>query len=175
MRQNQLAMEEMEKSWEQKLEEQKRGEEEEKQKEREIEEAKMSGNPQILNLNEDGMLDRKIFVDLSKHVGAKVGRKKPEGNEQPEITLGGIGIQSDHATFQTTGNRTHLVPHSAEAASHCYVNGVKLASVDPVELKPNDRVIFGTGTVLLYRCQGRDSEVELRDDPANPITYEYAM
>lgn len=52
----------------------------------------MSGNPQILNLNEDGMLDRKIFVDLSKHVGAKVGRKKPEGQEQPEITLGGIGI-----------------------------------------------------------------------------------
>lgn len=50
-----------------------------------------------------------------------------------------------------------------------------MTSTDPVELKPNDRVIFGTGTVLLYRCQGRDSEVELRDDPANPITYEYAM
>ena len=92
MRQNQLAMEEMEKSWEQKLEEQKHREDEEKQKEREIEEAKLSGNPQILNLNEDGMLDRKIFVDLSKHVGAKVGRKKPDGQDQPEICLGGIGI-----------------------------------------------------------------------------------
>jgi len=44
-----------------------------------------------------------------------------------------------------------------------------------VELKPNDRVIFGTGTVLLYRCQNRDSEVSMRDDPANPITYEFAM
>lgn len=44
-----------------------------------------------------------------------------------------------------------------------------------MELKPNDRIIFGTGTVLLYRCQSRDSEVELRDDPANPITYEFAM
>ena len=134
----------------------------------------MSGNPQILNLNEDGMLDRKIFVDLSKHLAAKVGRKKP-GDEQPEICLGGIGIQSDHAVFQTVGDRTSLVPHSAEAASHCYVNGQKLTSASPVELKPNDRVIFGTGTVLLYRCQGRDNEVELKDSPENPITYEFAM
>jgi len=125
-----------------------------------------------LNLNEDGMLDRKIFVDLTKHNAAKVGRKQ-QGDDQPEITLGGIGIQSQHATFQTQGDRTHLVPNSAEAAAHCYVNGHKLTSVDPVELKPNDRVIFGTGTVMLYRCQNRDSEVELKDDP--PITYEYAM
>ena len=28
---------------------------------------------------------------------------------------------------------------------------------------------------MLYRCQNRDSEVELRDTPENPITYEYAM
>ena len=45
----------------------------------------------------------------------------------------------------------------------------------PRELKPNDRIIFGTGTVMLYRCQNRDSEVELRDTPENPITYEYAI
>lgn len=50
-----------------------------------------------------------------------------------------------------------------------------MTSATPVELKPNDRVIFGTGTVLLYRCQGRDAEVELRDEPNNPITYEFAM
>lgn len=67
------------------------------------------------------------------------------------------------------------MPASSEAAQHCYVNGTKLTSASPVELKPNDRVIFGTGTVLLYRCQGRDSEVELKDEPANPITYEFAM
>jgi len=67
------------------------------------------------------------------------------------------------------------VPASAASATHCYVNGVKLTSADPVELKPNDRVIFGTGTVLLYRCQSRDAEVELKDDPADPISYEFAM
>lgn len=57
----------MAKSWEQKLEEQQAKEQEEEQKKKEIEEAKQSGNPQILNLNEDGMLDRKIFLDLTKH------------------------------------------------------------------------------------------------------------
>ena len=145
-------MEEMSKSWEQKLAEQQQKEEEAEAAKREIEEAKLSGNPQILNLNEDGMLDRKIFVDLTKHTDAKVGRKRPGTDDQPEITLGGIGIQQEHASFKTSGNRTHLVPHSAEAAAHCYVNGHKLTSAQPVELKPNDRVIFGTGTVLLYRC-----------------------
>ena len=36
-------------------------------------------------------------------------------------------------------------------------------------------MIFGTGTVFLYRCQNRDSEVSMRDEPENPITYEFAM
>lgn len=67
------------------------------------------------------------------------------------------------------------MPHSDEAAKHIYINGEKLTSTSPVNLKPNDRIIFGTSTVLLYRCQQRDSEVTLRDDPANPITYELAM
>ena len=50
-----------------------------------------------------------------------------------------------------------------------------MTSMTGVVLKPNDRVIFGTGTVLLYRCQSRDAEVELTDDPTNPITYEFAI
>ena len=115
MRQNQLEMEEMSKSWEQKLEEQQAKDAEEEAEKRAVEEAKLSGNPQLLNLNEDGMLDRKIFVDLTKHTDAKVGRKQPSG-DQPEVCLGGIGIQSQHASFTTSGNRTHLAPHSAEAA-----------------------------------------------------------
>jgi len=77
---------------------------EEEQKKKEIEIAKKSGKPQILNLNEDGMLDRKIFLDLSKHTNAKVGRKQPDPNDNPEVTLGGIGIQSQHAYFATNGN-----------------------------------------------------------------------
>lgn len=75
MRQNQLEMDELSKSWEEKLEEQNHKNDAEEAEKRAIEAAKTSGNPQILNLNEDGMLDRKIFVDLSRHTSAKVGRK----------------------------------------------------------------------------------------------------
>jgi len=87
---NQALIDEMNKSWEEKLAaaNQKAGVEEEKQKEEE--EARQSGRPQILNLNQDGMLDRKIFFDLSKHQAANVGRKGPEGI--PLIELGGVGI-----------------------------------------------------------------------------------
>lgn len=175
MRQNELEMAEMAKSWEQKLAEQNSKEAAEAAAQQEVEAAKVSGNPQILNLNEDGMLDRKIFLDLTKHSAAKVGRKTGNADTDPAVTLGGIGIQQDHATFNTTGNRTQLVPTSAEAAANIYINGQKLTGTSPVDLKPNDRIVFGTGTVFLYRCQQRDSEVSLTDSDENPITYEYAM
>ena len=48
-------------------------------------------------MNEDGMLDRKIFLDLTRNNNARVGRKAPPGEEHPEICLGGIGINAQHA------------------------------------------------------------------------------
>lgn len=80
MRKNQQEMEEMAKSYEEKLQEQQASEAEEAAKKAKIEEAKTSGRPQILNLNEDGMLDRKIFLDLTEHTNAKVGRKTSDPN-----------------------------------------------------------------------------------------------
>ena len=56
----------MEKSWEQRLAEAGAKEAEEERERQEELEARNSGRPQLLNLNEDGMLDRKIFIDLSK-------------------------------------------------------------------------------------------------------------
>lgn len=51
-----------------------------------------------------------------------------------------------------------------------------MTSMDPITLKPNDRVIFGTGSVFLFRNQLRDSESgPIKDSPENPITYEMAM
>ena len=82
----------MQKTFEQKLAETKqREEEEERRKALEIE-ARNSGRPQLLNLNEDGMLDRKIFIDLSKVTSASVGRKSANPDQNPTLVLGGIGI-----------------------------------------------------------------------------------
>jgi len=39
------------------------------------------------------MLDRKIFIDLSKVTQATVGRKKQNPDDNPTLVLGGIGVQ----------------------------------------------------------------------------------
>jgi hypothetical protein len=70
-------MKEMQQSWEEKLAAANAKDEEEEKKKAEEEEARNSGRPQIMNLNEDGMLDRRVFIDLSKITNCKVGRKNP--------------------------------------------------------------------------------------------------
>ena len=99
MRENEQMMKDMERSWEEKLAQANAKEAEEEEAKRKEEEARNSGRPQILNLNEDGMLDRKVFLDLSAITTAKIGRKNPDPSQSPNIVLGGIGIQPQHATF----------------------------------------------------------------------------
>ena len=49
-------------------------------------------------------------------------------------------------------------------------------SMDPIVLKPNDRVIFGTSSVFLFRNKDKeDPGQEVIDTPDNPVTYEFAM
>ena len=45
--------------------------------------------------------------------------------------------------------------------------------MDPVTLKPNDRVIFGTSSVFLYRCEQRKGEAAIQDDGS--INFEMAI
>ena len=81
-------------NWENKLKAQEELDAEAQKIKAEEEEARNSGRAQLLNLHEDAVLDRKIFLDLSKNPAAKVGRKNPSLSEkdQPLITLGGAGI-----------------------------------------------------------------------------------
>lgn len=97
--------------WEAQLKAQEEKDSAERKKKEEEQEARNSGRPQLLNLHEDAVLDRKIFLDLSKHTNAKVGRKNPEDpDNMPEICLGGVGIQLQHCTFETTKDGTFITP-----------------------------------------------------------------
>ena len=79
-----------------------------------------------------------------------------------------------HANLKTDQNKTVLVPMGDAAMKQCWINGEKLVNMKPVTLKPNDRIIFGTGSCFLFRNQARDNESGPRtDDP--PITYEFAL
>ena len=57
-------MEEMEKSWEQKLAESKQKEQEEEAALEAEKQARLMGTPHLMNLNEDPMLDRKVTYDI---------------------------------------------------------------------------------------------------------------
>jgi len=111
MRANQLAMEEMQKSWEQKLAEAKAKEVEESASNALY--AKIKSVPHIVNLNEDPQLDRKVFYDLTKTENTHVGRKN--GDPEPFVILGGIGIQANHAVFEKTKRGFVLKPTSSQS------------------------------------------------------------
>ena len=143
MERNRKEIEEMSKSWEQKMAEANAEKEAEERKKKEEAEARASGRPQLLNLNQDGILDRKIFIDLSKETNASVGRKQRDQSQNPRLVLGGIGIQSEHATFETKGGETYLVPKNEEAFKQTCINGKFMTSMKPVKLMANDRVVFG--------------------------------
>lgn len=175
MRQNELKMKEMEMSWEEKLKMAASRDAEDEQKRLEEEEARNSGRPQLLNLNGDGMLDRKIFLDLSKITKATVGRKAPADSEQPNLVLGGIGIQQQHASFITDDKKTILRPLCKEAVPFIYINGEKMTKNKDVTLSANDRIIFGSGSVFLFRNEDKASGVKVQDTKENPVTYEFAM
>jgi hypothetical protein len=68
-----------------------------------------------------------------------------------------------------------LKPLSEGALAFIFINGEKLKNMKPVVLKPNDRIIFGTGSCFLFRNQDRSSDAKIQDTPENPITNEFAM
>lgn len=107
------------------------------------------------------MLDRKIFFDLSKVTKATVGRKQANFSDNPTLVLGGIGVQSEHATFETNDKQTVLKPLSEGALDFIFINGEKLKNMKSVVLKPNDRIIFGTGSCFLFRNQDRSKDAKI--------------
>jgi len=122
------------------------------------------------------VLDRKIFIDLSKYTNAKVGRKNPaDPDNMPEVCLGGVGIQMHHCTFETTKDGTFIVPGNEAAMSSISINGVKLTSMSKQKLKANDRIVFGNSSAFLFRNQDRAKEASVQDTKENPISYEFAM
>jgi len=70
------------------------------------------------------MLDRKIFLDLSKITAATVGRRTGDSSQDPTLVLGGIGIEARHAVFETDNKKTVLKPLSDSAIKFIFINGV---------------------------------------------------
>jgi kinesin family member 13 len=140
---NSKVMEEMQKTFKEKVEEA-------KIKEKESIGGKVDIRfPHMVVLNEDPQLSHKLKYSL-KDLPIYVGRK--HGNPTPQITLSGIGIKVNHAIFKSDQftKKIYLRANELDAKEYIFVNGKKLNSVEGQALKNKDRITFGTNTILLY-------------------------
>lgn len=80
-----------------------------------------------------------------------------------------------HANLVTDQDKTVIKPLSEQAMNQIWINGDKMVSMNPVTLKPNDRIIFGTGSCFLFRNQLKDHESGPVKDADPPISYEFAL
>ena len=66
--------------------------------------------PHLVNVNEDPLLNGKIFFNLLAIPILYVGRKN--GKPKPHVILNGVGIQSKHSRIMNNDGRIYLVPQN---------------------------------------------------------------
>ena len=137
---NQQVMSEMQKTFEEKLEEAKKSEGEHIGQHVEI------SLPHLVVLNEDPQLSHKLkyqLVDLPVYVGRK------HGNPPPQITLSGIGIKTNHAIFEKKDDDIILKPNDKDAREYIFINGKTIPPEGQI-IRTKDRIIFGTNTIFIF-------------------------
>ena len=102
---NNLVMQEYEKSFEERLKE-------EKMNQSIHEEADLNA-VHLTNINEDPQLSFKIYHNLEKKTVLRVGRG--DKNTKPDIILKSIGIQVVHGTIMKQGEEYFLIPENEKA------------------------------------------------------------
>jgi hypothetical protein len=137
---NQKVMGDMQKTFEEKLEEAKKHESEN------IGSSVDKTLPHLLVLNEDPQLSHKLRYALNE-LPVYVGRK--HGNPTPQITLSGIGIKQNHAIFVKEGEGILLKQNDKDAREYIFINGKKIPEQGQI-INHKDRIVFGTNSIFLY-------------------------
>jgi hypothetical protein len=137
---NQKVMGDMQKTFEEKLEEAKKKESEN------IGSRVDKTLPHLLVLNEDPQLSHKLRYALNE-LPVYVGRK--HGNPPPQITLSGIGIKQNHAIFAKEGENIMLKENDKGAKEYIFINGKKIPEQGQI-INHKDRIVFGTNSIFLY-------------------------
>ena len=137
---NQKVMGDMQKTFEEKLEEAKKKESEN------IGSRVDKTLPHLLVLNEDPQLSHKLRYALNE-LPVYVGRK--HGNPPPQITLSGIGIKQNHAIFVKEGENIMLKENDKGAKEYIFINGKKIPEQGQI-INHKDRIVFGTNSIFLY-------------------------
>ena len=146
---NQKVMGDMQKTFEERLEEAKKHEGENIGQRVDI------NLPHLVVLNEDAQLSYKLKYPLNE-LPVYVGRK--HGNPEPQIKLSGIGINQNHAIFVKQGGEILLKPQDKEAQKYIYINGKKIG-IDGQIIKTKDRIVFGNNTIFIYMKKSTGDDI----------------
>ena len=146
---NQKVMGDMQKTFEEKLEEAKKHEGENIGQKVDI------NLPHLVVLNEDPQLSYKLKYPLNE-LPVYVGRK--HGNPEPQIKLSGIGIKQNHAVFVKQGVDILLKPQDKEAQKYIYINGKKIG-IDGQIIHTKDRIVFGNNTIFIYMKKSTGDDI----------------
>ena len=142
MQENQRIMENMSKSWEQKLQEAMAAREANGEGALSAQSAAGLSLPRILNLHEDPMLSECVMY-VFKAGETKIGRKSPEGGN--DVELNGLNMKKNHAVLTNQDGEVTLTPLEA---SKTFVNGDLITSA--TVLKEGDRIILGNNFVFRF-------------------------
>jgi len=148
---NQKMMGDMQKTFEEKLEEAKK-------KESENIGAKIDISlPHLVVLNEDPQLSHKLkypLIELPVYVGRK------HGNPPPQVILSGIGIKQNHAIFIKDQNSDDIIikANDEDAKNYIFINGKKIKEEGQI-LNAKDRIVFGTNTILVYMKKSDNKDI----------------
>ncbi|XP_033105762.1 kinesin-like protein KIF28P [Anneissia japonica] len=157
---NELEMEMMKKTWQEKLDSAGKGDEGEKSKKEEC-----KTTPHLYNLNIDNQLSGMI-VHIIKEGTLKVGSTK--ASPQADIVLSGLGIQPDHALLAVENGNVFL---EKVADGKVLLNGEPLTSKQ--QLDHNDRIMFGSNHMYVFQHPGLKAANP--DNYRIPVTYEMAQ
>ena len=146
---NQLAMNDMQKTFEEKLEEAKKHEKEY------IGENVDISKPHLVVLDEDAQLSHKLKYSLAD-LPVYVGRK--HGNPTPQITLLGIGVKQNHAVFEKQGDNIILKPNDVDAEEYIFINGKNISKEGQI-VHNKDRIVFGTNTIFLFMKSSNGEDI----------------
>jgi pSer/pThr/pTyr-binding forkhead associated (FHA) protein len=152
MQENQRIMQDLNKSWEQKL--------------KEATDASGGGDggavsassaasmnlPYLINLHEDPMLSECV-VYVFKDGLTRIGRKN--GDPKPDIVLAGLNIKKNHAEVTNDSGAITIAPINN---AKTFVNGALVT--DPTVLANGDRVIIGNNFVFRFHDPTKDEEDE---------------
>ena len=160
---NLTLMSQMEKTFEDKLNEVKQKETKGGIKSSNIDTSK----PYLVVLNEDPQLSQILKYSLSSDkLPLYVGRKT--GSPKPNIILSGAGIKVNHALFEILNNNEVILKSSDQSTnSNTFVNGKQITH-QGIILSNQDIITFGSNTHMIY-VSSSQSEILVDWETANDL------